>query len=123
MHSCNTGNSVPIHLDEANEIAKRSTYERVNSGMWFGNDLKMPVMIPLIPIVQGYYTQALGSKVLHNDVSTLIEDQNRRKEEDELSDLEIHRIQEQCRDLPTQVANMIKSAQLFLASIGISVDD
>lgn len=123
MHSCNTGNNVPIHLDEANEIAKRSTYERVNPGMWFGNDLKMPVMIPLIPRVQGYYTQALGSKVLHNDVSTLIEDQNRREEEDKLSDLEIHRIQEQCRDLPTQVANMIKSAQLFLASIGITVDD
>lgn len=123
MHSCNTGNNVPIHLEEANEIAKKSTYERPNPGMWFGSDLKMPVMIPLIPRVQGYYTQALGSKVLHNDVSTLIEDQDRRREEDKLSEEEIRQIQEQCRNLPTQVANMIKSAQLFLASIGINVDD
>ena len=123
MHSCNTGNNVPIHLEEANEIAKKSTYERPNSGMWFGSDLKMPVMIPLIPRVQGYYTQALGSKVLHNDVSILIEDQDRRREEEKLSEEEIRQIQEQCRDLPTQVANMIKSAQLFLASIGINVDD
>ena len=123
MHSCNTGNNVPIHLEEANEIAKKSTYERPNPGMWFGSDLKMPVMIPLIPRVKGYYTQALGSKVLHNDVSTLIEDQDRRREEDKLSEEEIRKIQEQCRDLPTQVANMIKSAQLFLEGIGINVDD
>lgn len=123
MHSCNTGNNVPVHLDEANEIARRSTYERPNPGMWFGSDLKMPVMIPLIPRVQGYYTQGLTSKVFHNDVSTLIEDQDRRKEEDKLSTEEIHQIQEQCRDLLTQVANMIKSAQMFLARIGINVDD
>lgn len=80
-------------------------------------------MIPLIPRVQGYYTQALGSKVFNNDVSTLIEDQDRREEEDKLSTAEISQIQEQCRDLPTQVANMIKSAKMFLASIGINVDD
>ena len=75
MHSCNTGNNVPVHLEKANDIAKKITYERPNPGMWFGYDLSMPVMIPLIPRVQGYYTQALGSKVLHNDVSTLIADQ------------------------------------------------
>ena len=123
MHSCNTGNNVPIHLKEANEIARKSTYERPNLGMWFGSDLSMPVMIPLIPRVQGYYTQALGSKVLHNDISTLIKDQDRRDITERLSEEEIHQIQEQCRDIPTQVANMIKSAQLFLASIGINVDD
>ena len=75
MHSCNTGNNVPVHLEKANDIAKKITYERPKPGMWFGYDLSMPVMIPLIPRVQGYYTQALGSKVLHNDVSTLIADQ------------------------------------------------
>lgn len=123
MHSCNTGNNVPIHLDEANEIVRKSTYERLDSGMWLGSDLSMPVMIPLIPRVQGYYTQALGSRVLHNDISTLIDDQNRRSDDEKLSEEEIHQIQEQCRDIPSQVANMTKSAQLFLSSIGINVDD
>lgn len=123
MHSCNTGNNVPIHLAQANEIARKSTYERPNPGMWFGSDLNMPVMIPLIPRVQGYYTQALGSKVFNNDISTLIEDQDRRNDDEKLSKEEMYQIQEQCRDIPTQVANMIKSAQLFLASIGINVDD
>lgn len=123
MHSCNTGNNVVIHLNQANEIAKRSTYASPNPGMWFGYDLGMPVMIPLIPRVQGYYTQALGSKVYHNDVSTLIEDQERRRDEEKLTEEEILKIQEQCRDLPSQVANMIKSARIFLLSKGISVDD
>lgn len=123
MSSCNTGNNVPIHLAEANEIARKSTYERPNLGMWFGSDLNMPVMIPLIPRVVGYYTQALGSRVLHNDVSLLIEDQDRRSNDEKLSEEEIYQIQEQCRDIPTQVANMIKSAQLFLSTIGINVDD
>ena len=123
MHSCNTGNNVPVHLYEANKIAKESTYERVNPGMWFGSDLNMPVMIPLIPRVQGYYTQALGSKVFHNDISTLKEDQGRRDVSERLSEEEMSQIQKQCKDIPTQVANMIKSAQLFLASIGINVDD
>ena len=86
MSSCNTGNNVPIHLTEANEIARKSTYERPNPGMWFGSDLNMPVMIPLIPRVVGYYTQALGSRVLHNDVSLLIEDQDRRSNDEKLSE-------------------------------------
>lgn len=123
MHSCNTGNNVPVHLEEANEIAKKSTYERPNPGMWFGNDLGMPVMIPLIPRVQGYYSQALGSKVFHNDISTLIADQERRGEEERLSPEEIRMIQEQCRDIPSQVVNMIKSSKKFLQSIGITIDD
>ena len=123
MHSCNTGGNVPVHLDEANDIAKRSTYEKPNAGMWLGYDLNMPVMIPLIPRVQGYYTQALGSRVFHNDVSSLVEDQNRRPDDAKLSEEEIIRIQEQCRDLPTQVASMIKSAQQFLQTVGINVDD
>lgn len=123
MHSCNTGNNVPVHLEEANEIARRSTYEKPKPGMWFGNDLNMPVMIPLIPRVQGYYTQALGSNVLHNNISTLISDQDRRNDEEKLSDEEMQQIQEQCRDLPTQVVNMIKSSKLFLQSLGINIDD
>ncbi len=123
MHSCNTGNNVPVHLEEANEIAKKSTYERPNPGMWFGNDLNMPVMIPLIPRVQGYDAQSLGSKVCHSDVSTLIASQERRNEEEKLSEQEIRMIQEQCHDIPTQVANMIRSSKLFLQSLGITIDD
>lgn len=122
MHSCNTGFNVPVHLDEAIDIAKRSTYEKPNSGMLIGNDLNMPVIIPLIPRVQGYYTQALGSNILHNDISTLVEDQERRKEEERLTEEEIAQIQEQCKDLPDQVAQMIKSAQYFLSELGITVD-
>jgi len=50
--------------------------------MWIVNYLNIPVIIPLIPRVQGYYTQALGSNIFHNDLSslTLIEDQKKRKE-------------------------------------------
>ncbi len=123
MHSCNTGSEVPVHLEEANEIAKRSTYERPNPGMWFGNDLHMPVLIPIIPRIQGYYTQGLGSRVFHNDVSYLIADQERRADDEKLSEQEIQMVQEQCRDLPLQVANMIQSAKRFLFSIGITVDE
>lgn len=123
MHSCNTGSNVPKHLDEANEIVRKSTYERPNPGMWIGYDLKMPVMIPLIPRVRGYYTQALGSKVFHNDISTLMEYQNRRKGEDRLPEEEIYQIQEQCKNIPEQVVNMIKSSKIFLSNMGINVDD
>lgn len=123
LHSCNTGNNVPVHLDEANIIARESTYRHVDYGFWLRVDLRMPILVPLIPRVQCYYTQALGSRVLHNDVSFLIEDQERRDEKDKLSEEEIIQIQEQCRDLPNQVANMIKSAKIFLVSKGITVDD
>lgn len=123
MHSCNTGNNVPVHLEEASEIARRSTYEKPNPGMWIGNDLNMPVIVPLIPRIQGFYTQALGSKVFNSDISTLIADQDRRSEDEKLSEEELKEIQEECRDIPGQVANMIKSAQTFLSSIGITVDD
>lgn len=122
MHSCNTGNNVPIHLNEAIDIAKRSTYEKPNPGIWFGNDLKMPVMIPLIPRVQGYYTQALGSNIVHNDISTLIEDQNRREESEKLTESEMEEIKEYCRDIPVQVVNMIESAKEFLKMLGINVE-
>ncbi|MDE5539848.1 MAG: hypothetical protein K2J20_05125 [Bacilli bacterium] len=123
MHSCNTGNNVPIHLEEANYIAKKSTYERPNPGMWFGSDLNMPVMIPLIPRIEGYYTQSLRRKVFLSDISGLIEDNTKRNDERKISEEEIKQIQEQCKDLPSQVANMIKSAKIFLQSIGINVDD
>ena len=123
MHSCNTGNNVPIHLSEANDIAKRSTYEKPNHGMWLGYDLQMPVMIPLIPRMQGYYTQALGSKVWHNDVSGLIANQERRRPENVLSFAEIRDIKEQCRDIPNQVACMITEAKNFLRSLGYQIDE
>ncbi len=122
MHSCNTGNNVPIHLEEANEIVKKSTYERPNFGMNLGNDLNMPVLIPLIPRVRSYYTQTLGSMVYHNDVSILLEDQARGNEEEKLSKQEIRMIQEQCQDIHIQVVNMIKSSRLFLQSLGITID-
>ena len=123
MHSCNTGNNVPIHLEEANEIAKRSTYERPNPGMWLGNDLNMPVLIPLIPRIEGYYTQSLRRQVFKNDISGLIQDNANRSDERKISEEEIKKIQEQCQNLPSQVANIIKSAKSFLQSIGIEVDD
>ena len=81
--------------------------------MWFGNDLNMPVMIPLIPRVQWYYTQALGSKIFHNDISGLINDQSNRQDNDKLSKNELLQIQEQCKDIPEQVVSMIKSGREF----------
>ncbi len=123
MHSCNTGNNVPVHLEEANDIAKKSTYERPNPGIWFGSDLNMPVLIPLIPRIRGYYTQSLRRQVFKNDISALIEENAKRSDELKISTSEIKQIQEQCKDLPSQVANIIKSAKTFLKSIGINVDD
>ena len=123
LHSCNTGGNVPIHLDEANDIAKRSTYERPNLGMCFGAVLNMPVMIPLIPRIQGYYTQSLRRMPFLNDVSDLISENKKRIPEDQLSMDEIYQIQEQCRDIPTQVVNMIESAKGFLQNMGINIDN
>lgn len=123
MHSCNTGGNVPVHLDEANEIARKSTYEKYGPGMWLGSDLNMPVMTPLIPRVQYYYTQALGSRVYKNDISHLRNVQMRKDEEDRLSEEELMRIQEQCRDIPEQVVNMLPSAKELLRTLGITIDD
>lgn len=91
--------------------------------MWFGNDLNMPVMIPLIPRVQWYYTQALGSKIFHNEISGLINDQSNRQDNDKLSKNELLQIQEQCKDIPEQVVSMIKSGREFLQTLDIHVDD
>lgn len=123
MYGCNTASNVPIHLEDANRIARDSTTKDKTNGMWLGYDLKMPVLTPLFPRVEGYYTQALGSQVLHNDVSTLIADQERRKPEDRLSLEEISKIQEQCKDMPGQLVNMIKSSRDFLNKTGIKVDE
>lgn len=123
MHCCNTGNDVPVHLEEANDIAKKSTYERPNPGMWFGNDLNMPVLIPIIPRVIGYYTQSLSRAVFKNDTSALIADNTKRSDKRKISSSEIDQIREQCKDLPLQVVNMIKNAKSFLQSLGIEVDD
>ena len=79
VHCCNTGgaktkddeldtSSVAIHLFEGNIAVKLSTI-KLNPGLWYGSDLKMPVLTPLIPRVRGYYTHALGSMVYKNDVS------------------------------------------------------
>lgn len=133
VHSCNTGGAgvtngkldrtkTVIHLSEGNEAAKLSTIE-LNPGMWFGSDLKMPVLTPLIPRVQGYYTQALGSKVFENDVSTLIEDNKDRPIEKQLSEQEIKQIQEQCRDLPSQLVSIISESKGVLEQLGIKVDN
>lgn len=133
VHCCNTGghgvtdgkldsNKTCYHLDEANEAAKLSTI-KLNYGMWIASDLNMPVLTPIIPRVVGYYTQALGSKVYHNDVSELIEDQKDRNNDDKLSIEEIDRIRTQCMNLPEQLVNMLKSAQIFLDTKGISIDD
>lgn len=133
VHSCNTGghgvtngkldkNKTCYHLDEANEAAKLSCIN-FNSGMWYASDLKMPVLTPLIPRVAGYYTHALGSKVYHNDVSGLIEDQKNRNNDDKLSMEEIEKIRLQCMNLPEQLVNMIRAAKVFLSAEGISVDN
>lgn len=132
VHSCNTGGAgvtdgkldrtkTAIHLSEGNEAAKLSTI-KMNPGMWFGSDLKMPVLTPLIPRVQGYYTQALGSKVFENDVSTLIADNNDRPIEKQLSEQEIKQIQEQCRDLPSQLVSIISESKGTLEQLGVKVD-
>lgn len=132
VHSCNTGGAgvkdgkldrtrTAIHLSEGNEAARLSTI-KMNPGMWFGSDLKMPVLTPLIPRVQGYYTQALGSKVFENDVSTLIADNNDRPIEKRLSEQEIKQIQEQCRDLPSQLVSIISESKGVLEQLGVKID-
>ena len=133
VHCCNTGGkgvkdgkldnskSAVTSLDEANEAARLSS--TMNAGMVYAWDLKMPVLTPIIPRVRGYYTHALGSKVFNNDVSTLIEDNNQRAIEHQISDTEIKQIQEQCRDLPTQLANIIADSKVVLKELGVKVDD
>lgn len=123
MHSCNTGNHVPIHMTDAIEIAKKSTYERPNHGMVLGNELKMPIMIPLIPRIEYFYTQALRRSVYNNDMTDLIEYNARRSEEDKLTMEDIAEIQKLCQNIPSQVANMIISAKETLEELGITVDD
>lgn len=132
VHCCNTGGAgvkdgkldntkTAIHLSEGNEAARLSTI-KINPGMWFGSDLKMPVLTPLIPRVQGYYTHALGSKVFENDASTLITDNKNRPIEKQLSEKEIKQIQEQCRDLPSQLVNIVSESKEFLKQLGVKVD-
>ena len=142
VHACNTGGKgvvqgkvrlskedkangleerTALHLSEGNEAARLSTIE-FNPGMWFGSDLKMPVLTPLIPRIDGYYTQAMGSMVYGNDISNLIARNNERALERRLSDAELVQIREQCRDLPEQLTCMIKDSQSFIQQLGIQVD-
>ena len=132
VHCCNTGgatikdeeldkSNVAIHLFEGNKAAKMSAIE-LNPEMWYGSDLKIPVVTPLIPRVRGYYTQALGSMVYKNDVSYLEEDNSKREGDTIITPEEIKQIQEQCRDLPLQVANIIIESMLLLRRLGINVD-
>lgn len=142
VHACNTGGKgvvqgkvrlskedkangleerTALHLSEGNEAARLSTIE-FNPGMWFGSDLKMPVLTPLIPRIDGYYTQAMGSMVYGNDISYLIERNNERSLERKLSDTELVQIREQCRDLLEQLTCMIKDSQYFIQQLGIQVD-
>lgn len=123
MRSCNTGGNVPIHLDEAIKIAEESTYARPNPGALLASELNMPVMIPLIPRIRGYYTQAFGSYIYNNDVSYLIEDQAKRKQEDRLTEEEIKEVKEKTKDLDIQVVSMIKEAKKFLKTLNITVDE
>ena len=131
VHCCNTGgygvtdgnldsSKRAIHLDEANEAAKISS---LGGHLNYGYELKMPVLTPLIPRVQGYDTHFFGSRVYNNDISNLIEDNNKRDAKDKLSDEEIIQIREQCRDLPNQVACMIMDANKILLQMGISASD
>ena len=133
VHSCNTGGAgvrngkfdisrTAIHLSEGNEAARLSTI-KMNPGMWYGSDLKMPVLTPIIPRVQGYYTHALGSKVYESDIYTLILDNNERPIEKQLSNQEIKQIQEQCRDLPSQLVSIIFDSRKVLQEHGIKIDD
>lgn len=131
VHCCNTGgygvtngtldsSKRAIHLDEANEAAKISS---LGGHLNYGYELKIPVLTPLIPRVQGYDTHFFGSRVYNNDISYLVEDNNKRNKKDKLSDEEIIQIKEQCRDLPNQVACMIMDANKLLLQMGISVDE
>ena len=132
VHCCNTGGATingdeldeshtAIHLFEGNKAAKLSTI-KLNPGMWYGSDLKIPVLTPLIPRVRGYYTQALGSMVYKNDASYLEEDNSTREGDTIITPEEINQIQEQCRDLPLQLANIIVESMLLLGQLGIKVD-
>lgn len=133
VHCCNTGGAgvtsgkldgrkSAISLSEGNEAVKLSAMQ-LDFGIWLGSDLKIPVLIPLIPRVRGYYTQDLGSKVLKNDISGLIEDNNMRSDNKKISIEEIKQIKEQCEDLPTQLVNMIKNSKEFLSQLNIKIDD
>ena len=121
MYSCNTGGNVPIKLDEAIDIAKKSTYTRPHPGIWHGSNLNLPVLIPLVPRVRSYYTQALGSAVFKNDVSFLREAQEHSRFP--LTEDEIEEIREYCYNIPEQVVNIIEDAKNFLKEKGIEVDD
>jgi len=109
-----------VHLDEAYETAKISS---LGGHLQYGFDLKIPVLTPLIPRFQGYYTHFLSSMVYNSDVSGLIQDNNERPEIDKLSDEEILEIKELCKNLPEQVANMIKDSKDVLLKMGIHIDD
>ncbi len=122
VYSCNTGDRDAIHLDDAIKTAINHTTRHVNNGMTLGYDLKMPVLIPLFPRIQGYYTQALGSRVFNNDISGLVEDQVRRDPENRLTATEIVGVQEVCRDMPKQLVGMIQSANQTLTELGYKVD-
>ena len=123
MHSCNTGGNVPVKLSDAINIAKTSLYERPNSGTWISSSTKLPVLIPLVPRIQGYYTQAFGSQIYHNDPTPLINDQERRKDEETLSPVEIEEVIEYCKDIHYQVTYIINACKQFLFDKGIEVDD
>lgn len=125
VHCINTGNKAPYTLNKAIEVAKESA-TKVDFGMQLANDLKIPMLMPLFPKIKSFYTQALGSAVFNNDVSTLVKMYETIQDKHNFSTFSveaINDIQSKCKDLPQQLANMIDASKEMLETLGINVDD
>lgn len=123
VHAINTGWNVPWHLEEALDIAKRSTYEKYNDSFLFASSLNIPSLTPIFPRIRGYYTQALGSDVFKNNLTNLLNDNSRKINNESLTEEEINELKTICVNLPDQLANMIKHSKSILQRLGINIDD
>ena len=110
-----------ISLSEGEEAAKLESFKG-NEAVYCSNDLKMPLLTPLFPRIRGFYTHSLGSKVYNNNLSYLKEVNSTPSQYKQLSNEELDFIQERCRDLPSQLVNMVEDAKEYLKTLGISID-
>ncbi len=122
LGACNSSYTNSSTLKDAQDVVEKSV-KNYNLSMWLANDLKMPMMTPLIPRVYGFLSQALGSRVLNNDISLIYESNNFFPKEQQTSEIDIEEIKRICKDLPLQVTKIIDHSKQFLNTLKISVEE
>jgi len=121
VHCCNI-DEAPHTLEQSKFFMKEAA-NKINTGLIISNTLKIPMLMPLIPKIEGYNAHALTKDVLSSDINNLIVNQEQLEFKDRLPFEELIKLQTKCFNLPHQLINMTKTAQKILNELSIDIDE